>query len=95
MTTTTRSGPVAAPRARRIADWRHSPAALLFLLPCIAIFGVFLAYPLVRNVYVGLFDWNGLSNVTDFIGLDNFVWVSRARRCSAPPGTRWCSAWSP
>jgi ABC-type sugar transport system permease subunit len=73
MTAPIRTAPAA--RGRRIADWRRSPATALFLLPCIVIFGVFLAYPLLRNIYVGTFDWNGLSNVTEFVGLDNFVWV--------------------
>lgn len=60
---------------RRQADWRRSPAAILFILPAVAVFAVFLAYPLVRNAYVGLFEWNGLTTETVWVGLENFVWV--------------------
>jgi len=61
--------------ARRRPDWRRSPAAILFILPCVAVFGVFLAYPLIRNAYVGLFEWNGLTSDTVWVGLENFIWV--------------------
>jgi len=60
---------------RRQPDWRRSSAAILFILPCIAVFGVFLAYPLVRNAYVGLFEWNGLTAETVWVGFENFIWV--------------------
>lgn len=45
---------------------------VLFLLPSIIIFCVFLIYPIIRSVYFSLFDWNGLGPATDFVGLDNF-----------------------
>jgi len=57
------------------ADWRRSSSAYLFILPCVAVFSVFLAYPLVRNAYVSFFEWNGLTEATKFVGFDNFVWL--------------------
>lgn len=45
---------------------------ILFLLPAIVIFCVFIIYPIIRSLYFSLFDWNGLGPATDFIGLDNF-----------------------
>ncbi len=45
---------------------------VLFLLPAIILFLVFLIYPIVRSAYYSLFDWNGLGPATNFVGLDNF-----------------------
>ncbi len=45
---------------------------IVFLLPAIILFTVFVIYPIFRSVYFSLFDWNGLGPATDFIGLDNY-----------------------
>jgi raffinose/stachyose/melibiose transport system permease protein len=45
---------------------------ILFLLPSLIIFSVFIIYPIFRSVYFSLFDWNGLGPATDFVGLKNF-----------------------
>jgi raffinose/stachyose/melibiose transport system permease protein len=45
---------------------------ILFLLPAIILFIIFVIYPIFRSLYFSLFDWNGLGPATDFIGLDNF-----------------------
>jgi raffinose/stachyose/melibiose transport system permease protein len=45
---------------------------ILFLLPALILFVVFVIYPIFRSLYFSLFDWNGLGPATDFIGLDNF-----------------------
>jgi raffinose/stachyose/melibiose transport system permease protein len=45
---------------------------VLFLLPALILFIIFVIYPIFRSLYFSLFDWNGLGPATDFIGLDNF-----------------------
>ncbi len=45
---------------------------ILFLLPALILFIVFVIYPIFRSVYFSMYDWNGLGPATDFIGLDNF-----------------------
>ncbi len=45
---------------------------VLFLLPALILFLVFLIYPIIRSAYYSLFDWSGLGPATNFIGLDNF-----------------------
>jgi raffinose/stachyose/melibiose transport system permease protein len=45
---------------------------ILFLLPALILFIVFVIYPIFRSLYFSMFDWNGLGPATDFIGLDNF-----------------------
>jgi raffinose/stachyose/melibiose transport system permease protein len=45
---------------------------IVFLLPSLILFSVFVIYPIFRSVYFSLFDWNGLGPATDFIALDNY-----------------------
>jgi len=45
---------------------------IVFLLPAIILFTIFVIYPVFRSVYFSLFDWNGLGPATDFIGLENY-----------------------
>lgn len=45
---------------------------VLFLLPALVLFTVFLVYPIVRSIYYSQFDWNGLGPAVKYIGLDNF-----------------------
>src|SRR3990172_8044820 len=44
----------------------------LFLLPAVALFLVFLVYPILQSVYYSLFSWKGFGPAVDFIGLDNY-----------------------
>jgi len=46
---------------------------LLFLLPAIVLFSIFLIYPIFRSVYYSLFDWKGFGPAVDFVGLGNFI----------------------
>jgi raffinose/stachyose/melibiose transport system permease protein len=45
---------------------------ILFLLPAVVLFVLFLVYPIIRSVYYSTFNWNGLGPATKFIGLSNF-----------------------
>jgi raffinose/stachyose/melibiose transport system permease protein len=44
----------------------------LFLLPALALYGVFVLYPIVQSARYSLYDWNGLEPLDNFVGLDNF-----------------------
>ncbi len=46
--------------------------ALLFLLPGLVIFLVFVVTPIFLSARYSLFDWNGLGELTDFVGLGNY-----------------------
>ena len=48
-------------------------AAYLFLLPALAIYLVFVFWPVVQSVHFGFFEWNGLGKEMTFVGLDNYV----------------------
>ena len=45
---------------------------MIFLLPALALFLIFLVYPIFQSVYYSLFSWKGFGPAVDFIGLDNF-----------------------
>ena len=46
--------------------------AILFLAPAFLLMLTFIAYPLVRSLYLSLFKWNGITK-PQFIGLQNFT----------------------
>jgi raffinose/stachyose/melibiose transport system permease protein len=54
---------------RRLQDYL---TIALFLLPGIALFVVFIIYPIIRSVYYSTFNWNGLGPAVNYVGLDNF-----------------------
>lgn len=45
---------------------------LLFLLPSVALFLVFVVYPIFQSIYYSLFNWKGLGPAVDFVALDNY-----------------------
>jgi raffinose/stachyose/melibiose transport system permease protein len=46
---------------------------ILFLLPALILFLLFVIYPIFRSIYFSMFDWNGLGPAVDFVGLQNFL----------------------
>lgn len=53
--------------------WQEMWSAYLFLLPALALYLVFVFWPVVQSIYFGFFEWNGLGKEMTFIGLDNYV----------------------
>jgi raffinose/stachyose/melibiose transport system permease protein len=46
--------------------------AVLFLLPALALYALFVLFPIVQAARFSLYDWNGLEPLDQFIGLANF-----------------------
>jgi raffinose/stachyose/melibiose transport system permease protein len=44
----------------------------LFMLPAIALYALFVLFPIVQAARYSLYDWNGLGPMDDFVGLANF-----------------------
>ena len=65
---------ITAPPARSRPPTRNIswPAVVLFLLPAIALYAMFVVYPIIQSTRYSLYDWNGLEPLTDFVGLANF-----------------------
>ncbi len=51
---------------------------LLFLLPSLIIFTLFVVMPMMEAGWYSFFSWNGLNTPTNFIGLGNYIEAIRA-----------------
>ncbi len=47
----------------------------IFLLPMLALVLPFVVYPLLASVQITLYNWDGIGNPTNFVGLENFARV--------------------
>jgi raffinose/stachyose/melibiose transport system permease protein len=56
------------------------PTIIIFLLPALVLYGLFVLYPIVQSARYSLYQWNGFGPLQDFIGLDNFRNVFRDTR---------------
>lgn len=54
---------------RRIQD---NLTIVLFLLPALILFSIFVLFPIIQSVYYSLFNWKGFGPAVDFVGLENF-----------------------
>jgi len=50
---------------------------LLFLLPSLAFYFVFIFFPVIQAVYYSFYSWSGLGPLTDYIGLKNYAMAFR------------------
>jgi len=46
---------------------------ILFLLPALGLYLLFVLFPVVQAAHYSLFSWNGLQPLTDFVGIDNYT----------------------
>ena len=46
---------------------------VLFLLPALVLYVLFVLFPIVQAALYSLYKWNGLQPLTDFVGLKNYV----------------------
>ncbi len=51
---------------------KSSLVNFLFLFPCVFAFVMVIIIPFFLGIYYSMTDWNGVSNVVRFVGLDNF-----------------------
>lgn len=52
---------------------RERRLAFLFVLPSLAVFILFMFYPLLYTLYLSFFKWNMVSPKMKFVALDNYV----------------------
>jgi raffinose/stachyose/melibiose transport system permease protein len=64
-------------RPRRKKQGRAATIAL-FLLPGLALYFVFIFYPVIQAIYYSLYHWSGLGPLTDFAGLANYMTVFKS-----------------
>lgn len=73
-----RPGGGEAGRARRVREWHALLQALAYLIPSLAVFAVFVFYPLVRTVQLSLYETNPFGGLTAFAGAGNYVQLLRS-----------------
>jgi raffinose/stachyose/melibiose transport system permease protein len=61
------------PRESRYIKLKDRLTITWFLLPAIALFLIFLVYPIIQSIYYSLFDWKGFGPAVDFIGLGHYI----------------------
>jgi raffinose/stachyose/melibiose transport system permease protein len=61
--------PVAARRRRSRRKWLELG---VFVLPALSLYVVFVLFPIVQAAHYSLYSWNGLGELTDYVGLDNY-----------------------
>jgi raffinose/stachyose/melibiose transport system permease protein len=59
-------------RSRTGRNLRAWGVAGLFMLPALALYAVFVLFPIVQAARYSLFDWNGLEPLDQFVGLANY-----------------------
>ena len=59
-------------RSRTGRNLRAWGVAGLFMLPALALYALFVLFPIVQAARYSLYDWNGLEPLDQFIGLANF-----------------------
>ena len=57
-------------RSRR--RWGDALTIILFLLPSMALYTVFVLVPVIQAAQYSFYKWNGLDALTDYIGLGNY-----------------------
>jgi cellobiose transport system permease protein len=68
-----RDGVRPSPRWRRtLSRWDTRVSPYLLVVPFFVLFGVFGVYPLIRTLWVSLYDWSLLGDHT-WVGVDNYV----------------------
>lgn len=62
-------------KAKKQRRTKNLIKGLLFLLPSLVFFSIFLFYPMIRTVYLSFFLTNASGAPTVFVGLDNFAQI--------------------
>jgi len=66
--------PVGRSSKTRITEWvQHYGVGYAFILPALAVYLFFVAYPFAESIYYSLTDWNGAQPVKHFVGLANYA----------------------
>lgn len=64
--------PTASPRRQAIARGHGRLTPYLYVLPAFVVYAVFMLFPLGRAVQYSLYQWNTITNVSRFVGVDNY-----------------------
>lgn len=69
------TAPARGGRGRVSSAWRKRLEIAFFVTPALALFALFVVWPIVTAVQLSVFRWKGFGPLTDFVGLRNYVTV--------------------
>ncbi|MFD2793765.1 carbohydrate ABC transporter permease [Promicromonospora vindobonensis] len=75
MTSTARGGRDRVNRARVSSAWRKRLEIAFFVTPALALFALFVIWPIITAVQLSVFRWKGFGPLVDFVGLRNYLTV--------------------
>ncbi|MCL2034530.1 MAG: sugar ABC transporter permease [Oscillospiraceae bacterium] len=52
---------------------RRTIAGYMFISPLFLLFAIFIIYPIIFNIYVSFFEWNGIRPEMNFTGIENYI----------------------
>jgi len=52
--------------------WRRYRAGILFVLPALILYLIFMVYPFFQSIYFSFTSWNGVTAVKEWVGLANY-----------------------
>lgn len=70
MTSTARGG-----RGRVTSAWRKRLEIVFFVTPALALFTLFVVWPIITAVQLSVYRWKGFGPLVDFVGLRNYLTV--------------------
>lgn len=62
-------------RAKVSSAWRKRLEIAFFVTPALALFALFVVWPIVTAVQLSVFRWKGFGPLVDFVGLRNYLTV--------------------
>ncbi|MDQ4076902.1 MAG: sugar ABC transporter permease [Chloroflexota bacterium] len=52
--------------------WQQMYAGILFIIPGLSIYLVFMAYPFLSTIYLSFTNWSGVTPTSEWVGLSNY-----------------------
>jgi raffinose/stachyose/melibiose transport system permease protein len=60
-------------RWSRFARRHKINVGLLFVLPALAVYTLYVAWPVISTIQFSFYDWDGISPTREFVGLQNYI----------------------
>lgn len=60
----------------KIIGYLEKKTYFIITIPALLLFSGFFVFPVINGFYYSLTDWNGISKVKPFIGIDNFIRIT-------------------
>lgn len=69
------TAPARGGRGRVTSAWRKRLEIIFFVTPALALFALFVVWPIITAVQLSVYRWKGFGPLVDFVGLRNYLTV--------------------